>query len=336
MGSMDLTAGSRRGFWPPAGRRWVPAAVLAALVLAGSVVALVDAGGRDSSRSPGGETAPDPAMAFDGDEAAAVRSPAADTAVPARAGAGAPEPPPGAGPEVVEGVQPRIVRQAQLGIEVADGSVGRAFDRVAELAGARGGFVVSSTTSGLDSGEDGIDGPRARLTVRVPSESFEATRNDLAGLGEVVSVQITGEDVTARLVDLDARLRALRAEEEALTTLMGSAANVGEVLSVRERLSSTRAQIEQLAAQQASLDDQASFATIDVSLAEAGAAPATVPSEPASGLARSVDQALDGALAVVGGVIVVVGYGAPVVAMVLLAWGGWRLAGRLHLRRRAA
>lgn len=147
---------------------------------------------------------------------------------------------------------------------------------------------------------------------------------------------MSGEDVTAQLVDLGARLRALRAEEEALTILLASATNVGEVLSVREQLSSTRTEIEQLAAQQDSLDDQATYATLAVTLSEPGGGSATTPAEPASVLSRSFERGLDGALSVVGGTMIVVGYLLPILALVILVWGARRLTGRFGPRHRAA
>ncbi|MDP9453676.1 MAG: DUF4349 domain-containing protein, partial [Actinomycetota bacterium] len=185
----------------------------------------------------------------------------------------------------------------------------------------------SSSTSGAE------DGPvRAELVLRVPAERFDAARSELAGVGRVTSVQVGGEDVSAQLVDLDARLRALRAEEDALRTLLAEAGDVGEVLAVREQLSATRSEIERLAALQASLDDRASFATLRVTLAAPGAGAIGDP-EPGAGLARSLARALDASVAVVGGMIVVLGYAVPFLVVGLLVWFGLRLA---RLRRRPA
>jgi hypothetical protein len=110
---------------------------------------------------------------------------------------------------------------------------------------------------------------------------------------------------------------------------------VGEVLAVREQVSSTRLEIEQLAAQQASIADRAAFSTLRVSLIEPGAAGISPEPEPATGLARSVERALDGAVAVAGGMVVVLGYLLPVVVLGLVVWGSQRLI-RFGLGRRPA
>lgn len=334
--------------WRRPRARTVAFASLAALVLAGTVVAAGDAGlwsgpgdsharlvGSDMTQTAGGDVASDVSGVAEldsGGSAAVVAGP--EAALNAEAGGRdstarfapsaevAPAPPPG-----VPGAEPRVVKHAELAIEV-DGSVTQAFDRVTDVARSQGGFVVNSSTSSMDDGPGSAD-----LTLRVPAERFDGTRAALAEVGEVRSVQVSGDDVTAQLVDLEARLRALRAEEDALNGLLSRATSVGEVLAVRQQVSTNRLEIEQLAAQQVSLDDRATFSTVRVTLAQPGAATFPPESEPASSLAQSFERAVTGAVAVVGGMVVVLGYAGPFVVLGLLAWTGQRL---VRIRRRPA
>ncbi len=308
---------------------------LVVLVLAGAAVAIGDAGLWTGSSGDLAQTAP-AARATEmagvsgagGDVGSLVPdAPFAGRAVDGSAALGsAPSvPPPAVGSEPVRvpGTEPRVVKHADLDIEV-EGSATEAFDRVTEVARSQGGFVVSSSTSST-----GEAPARAELTLRVPAERFDAARAALAELGEVRSLQVGGDDVTAQLVDLDARLRALRAEEDALNGLLAEAGDIGEVLAVREQLSATRLEIEQLAAQQASLDDRATFSTLRVVLSGPGA----VGMQPEPGLANSLERALDGAVTVVGGMVVVLGYAGPILVLGLLAWAGQRV---VRLSRRPA
>ncbi len=331
MESMGIGAGGLHRTWPPAGRKRIAALAVALVVVAGSMVAVIDAGLLASSDGAASDT-PASVGAVLSDEGPLLQADQGDDTALGEAAIGpsptsvaTPSVPPGTAAGI--GSDPRVVKRAVLSIEVTAGSLTNAFDRVAGIAGARGGFVVSSSAFTLD-GSAG-----AELTLRVPAEQFEATRIDLGAVGEVGSVQVSGEDVSAQLIDLDARLRALRAEEIALTGLLSEAVDVGEVLAVREQVSTTRLEIEQLAAQQASLDDRASFSTLVVSLAEPGAIAAASGSEPATGLARSFEQALDASVAVAGGMVVVVGFLLPLAVLGLLAWAAARVA---RLRRRPA
>ena len=301
---------------------WSIAAVaVVALVVAGAIQAGVGGvgGGNDESAS----------LSRDMPSMATAPGMATDT-VAATGGAGgsvtgraeiAPVPPDGGTTAVVPG-SPRIVRTADLRVKVAKGGFGAAFDRVASLAAANGGFVSSSTSASNDDARSG------QLTVRVPADRFDSVRQGLGELGEIENQSIRGDDVSGQLVDHDARLKSLQAQEDALRVLVGQAKAVGEVLQVQSSLFDVRRQIEQLKAQKANLEQSASLATIQVSLFEPGAGLVVRPGEDRS-LAASFRQAVDGMLAVVGGMIVVVGYLIPIAVLGLLGWAGSRV-----LRRR--
>ena len=301
----------------------VAGTALVALVVAGAIQASVGGGSRDeagtlSTTMPAGAAARDSAMT----EGAAGRSPAPSGAMDKAQIA--PVPPDGGPTAVVPGA-PRVVRTADLRVKVAKGGFGTAFDRVASLAAANGGFVSSSSTASVDDARSG------ELTVRVPADRFDAVRQSLSDLGEVESQAIRGEDVSGQLVDFDARLKSLQAQEDALRVLVGQAKAVGEVLQVQSSLFSVRQQIEQLKAQKANLEQATTLATLHLSLFEPGAGSVVRPVEDDRSLAHSFERAVDGMLAVVGGMIVVVGYLVPVAVLGLLAWAGSRL-----LRRRPA
>ena len=221
--------------------------------------------------------------------------------------------------------QPRVVRTAELQVEVRRGSFQRAFDRLSAVAAANGGFVASSSTANGDASSAST----GELDLRVPADHFDATLKAVGGLGRTRQEHLQGEDVSGQLVDLDARIKSLQSEEETLRTIVGQAKTVGELLQVQPQLFDVRQQIEQLQAQKSHLDDAAAFSTVHVSLFEPGATPTKPPQpEPETGLAHSLSRAVHGAVAVAGGMVVVVGYVSPFVLLGLLGWAA------LHVRRR--
>ena len=297
------------GRMPAVRKGWMLAALaLVALVVAGAIQASVG----DDSRDQEAATAPRDVAGV----GAGVDSSSEPFAGQAQI---APRPPDGGGPAPVVPGAPRVVRTADLRIRVDEGAFPAAFDRVASLAAANGGFVTASSTAAAEEARSG------ELTVRVPADRFDVVRQALGGLGKVESQSIRGEDVSGQLVDFEARLTSLRAQEEALRVLVGQAKDVGEVLQVQSSLFSVRQQIEQLEAQKANLEQASSLATIQVSLFEPGAPALYRPVDDEPSLARSLEQAIDGMVAVVGGMIVVVGYLVPVVALGLLVWAGARI-----------
>jgi chromosome segregation ATPase len=108
----------------------------------------------------------------------------------------------------------------------------------------------------------------ANITMRVPASRFDDAVAALKKLsGEVLSSSVDAKDVTDQLVDLDARLTALRAEESRYLQLFASAKTVDEMLKVQVALSQLRQQIEQLAAQQKTTKDRVAYSTISLSVA---------------------------------------------------------------------
>jgi hypothetical protein len=108
----------------------------------------------------------------------------------------------------------------------------------------------------------------ANVIMRVPADRFDEAIAALKRLDvEVVSSSADSKDVTDQLVDLDARLIALRAEETRYLQLFASAKTVDEMLKVQVALTQLRQQIESLAAQQKNTKDRVAFSTISLSVA---------------------------------------------------------------------
>ena len=74
--------------------------------------------------------------------------------------------------------------------------------------------------TGEDAALLGSDRSETTLTLRVPSDRFDATLDALAALGEVEPHAVTVDDVTCQVVDVEARLRAKRAAEARYVTFV--------------------------------------------------------------------------------------------------------------------
>ena len=150
----------------------------------------------------------------------------------------------------------KIIRTGSLQLEVADVRAAISSGRSAMLG--MGGYIGASQQY-----SDG-DGIVATITYRIPAERWEEALDALRALGESVGEQTDAADVTGQIVDLDARIRNLKASESALVRHLGDAGKVSDVLEIEARLSDVRGQIEQLSAQKANLDDQVAYATLTV------------------------------------------------------------------------
>jgi hypothetical protein len=148
-----------------------------------------------------------------------------------------------------------IIRTGTLELEVADVAAILAAARV-QISGL-GGYVAGSDE--YDQGEQRW----ATVSYRVPVERFDDAVDALRGLADrVVRESTQSQEVTAAVVDLDARIKNLRASEDALVAIMDRAGRIDDVLSVQLRLEDVRRQIEQLTAQRDDLAGRAALATL--------------------------------------------------------------------------
>jgi len=220
-------------------------------------------------------------------------------------------------------VGPRIVKTASTSIVVKRGTFMRAFGQASAIAGDHGGFVQSSSTGGSPA-------RYGTLEIRVPASLFTQTLSALEGLGTVESQSVSGEDVTAKYMDLQARIGTWQSQERALLRLMAKATTIGQTLSIQSRLQDVQLTIEQLKGQLRVLQDQTATATISVTLREAGVrAPVQRPQSLNPSFGRGWRRAVAGFLGVIVTILIGLGYLIPIAAGGALIWGVSR-----RLRRR--
>ncbi len=116
--------------------------------------------------------------------------------------------------------------------------------------------------------------PTDSMSIRVPVQNYETALTALRALGKVTSESQNGEDVTAQVADTEARLKVMKIEEQQYMALLRTTKHVADILSVKDRLGSVRADIESLDATRKTLRDQATYSTIDLTIAEPPKEPA--------------------------------------------------------------
>ncbi|GGM12021.1 hypothetical protein GCM10010129_64910 [Streptomyces fumigatiscleroticus] len=153
----------------------------------------------------------------------------------------------------------RIIRTASLTVQVED--VPKALDGARTAAENAGGYVGDETTTRDEDGRE-----RTRVVLRVPVEKYEEVLTDLEGAGKLLNRSAKAQDVTDQVVDVESRIRSQRASVARIRELMDRATKLADVVTLEGELSTRQADLEALLAQQASLEDRTSLATITLSL----------------------------------------------------------------------
>ncbi len=178
-----------------------------------------------------------------------------DGAEPGAKAAGAQAPP-------MKALERKIIYEGTVALVVPD--VDAAAEQVRAAAKQFDAYISGSDVSGSAGSRRS-----ASFTVRVPADKFEALREALAKLGEVTRNSSKSEDVTEEFYDLDARVKVLKGEEEALKELLKKeAGKLDDLLKVREQLTRNREQIEKAEGRQRFLSAKVTYSTVTVLLSE--------------------------------------------------------------------
>jgi hypothetical protein len=218
----------------------------------------------------------------------------------------------------------RVVKTGELDLQVGKGQVSATLNRLAALAAAEHGYIADSHTA------EAGPAPSGQVTMRVPVQRFEDAVHQartIAGT-KVLGLQTSGEDVTGKYVDLQARIRALQATRSTYLTILSKATTIGETLSVQQRITDVQTEIEQLQGQLRVLGNASAMSTLTVTVDQKQIAHATTGPHEDNGLVKAVKLSVS---RFVHGIEAIVGIIGPIVLVLLVVVLGW-LAARFGYR----
>lgn len=156
---------------------------------------------------------------------------------------------------------PMVVRTAELGINTKDFEQARS--KLEEILKRHQGYLGDLNVSGSAESARTLT-----ATLQVPADQLDSTIAELKKLGRVMSESQKGEEVSQQYVDLQARLANARNAEQRLTSLLGRAGELSDVLQVEESIERVRENIERMEAEKKNLEKQVAYSTLSMTLTE--------------------------------------------------------------------
>lgn len=143
--------------------------------------------------------------------------------------------------------------------EIFSKNVKAAVLEIVSEAERRGGYVISEDLRGGDA-------PQAVVSIAVPEKDYQQMVNYLKKNYEVITYNLTKQDVSEEYLDLEARLKTAREELEAIESLLSKARTVEEVLKIRSQSREIRTEIAQIEKRISELNERVSYSVITVSV----------------------------------------------------------------------
>lgn len=160
----------------------------------------------------------------------------------------------------------KIIRNADLSVETL--SFDTFLNELASSVGSFGGYVESSSIGDRGYYRNGQKLRYARYTIRVPAEQLDAFLDAVSDLGNVTSLNTGLKDVTTNYVDSEKHLESLRVEQQALLEILAKAETVEDIITVQDRLTYVRYEIESYEAILRTYDDQIALSSVNLTVNE--------------------------------------------------------------------
>jgi len=172
------------------------------------------------------------------------------------------------------GIQP-VVQPSDIGrdiiftadVVVAVTNVAEAGEEATNAMEALGGFLFGQQTTGGPN-------PESRLTFKVIPENFQEALTRLGSIGELRTQNVSADDVTERVVDLESRIATARASVERLREFLDGATDIDTIAQLEAQLLERETTLETLRGSLRTIQGQVDLATIFLTLTEAQSRPA--------------------------------------------------------------
>lgn len=170
--------------------------------------------------------------------------------------------------------QPSLVQVANFGrdiiftaaMKVAVADVNEAGDEATQIVNGLGGFLFGQQT-------DGSPDAVSTLTFKIAPEGFDEALDRIGSIGEVRSQNVSAEDVTERVVDLQSQIATAAASVDRLRALLAEASDIKTIIDLEAELLGRETLLEGLRGQLRTIEDHVALATIVVTLTEAASDP---------------------------------------------------------------
>lgn len=108
----------------------------------------------------------------------------------------------------------------------------------------------------------------ANLTIRIPADRLDQFVEHVSDASNITSNQESTEDVTLDYIATGSRTLALETEHQRLLELLAKAENMEDLLLIESRLTSIRAELEEVKSQLRLFDNLVSYGTVRLSIDE--------------------------------------------------------------------
>lgn len=158
----------------------------------------------------------------------------------------------------------KLIRRINMSVETLE--FDNTLDFIMDEVNRLGGYSESSNING--SGYDNSERRYASLTLRIPSNQVEQLLSLVGKETNILSKKETTEDVTLNYVDTKSRVKSLEIQQERLLDLLEKSDSLENIITLEQRLSEVRYEVEENASRLRTYDNLVEYSTLSLEIME--------------------------------------------------------------------
>lgn len=160
----------------------------------------------------------------------------------------------------------KLIKTVDLNVETKEFDLLMA--ALEEQVDAMGGYIEQMDTYNGSSYSGYRRSRNASMMLRIPKDKLDGFLATISEIGNVVNRSEYVEDVTLAYVDVESRRNSLRTEQERLIALLEQAESIEDIITIEDRLSVVRYQLESMESQLRTYDNKVDYSTVNIYIDE--------------------------------------------------------------------
>ena len=187
----------------------------------------------------------------------------------------------------------KLIRNVSMSVETKEFEAFMA--SVTEQVNAVGGYIESMDTYNGSRYNQSESARHSNLTVRIPKNQTDGFLTAVSEAGNVTNRSENVEDVTLAYVDMESHKKSLEIEQERLQALLEKAETLEDIITLEDRLSTVRYQLENMESQLRTYDNLVDYSTVRLNIQEVKELTPVIEEEetPGQRLARGFMESLE-------------------------------------------
>ncbi len=164
------------------------------------------------------------------------------------------------------GSERKLIQTVDLNVETKEFDL--LMSTLEQQVDAMGGYIEQMDTYNGSSYSGYRTSRYASMTLRIPKDKLNGFLDTISEISNVVNRSEYVQDVTLAYVDVESRRNSLRTEQDRLLELLEQAESIEDIITIEDRLSTVRYQLESMESQLRTYDNKVDYSTVNIYIDE--------------------------------------------------------------------